>query len=88
MRRALAVLSLLALPDVAQACAVCAQAALDRNNSAFVATTILLSLLPVAMVGAGVWWVKRHAADRLAAEFADRELPVTGPALPGPGTEA
>jgi len=77
VRRILPFLLLLALPDVAQACAVCG-AAVDRNKSAFVGTTILLSLLPLAMLGAGLWWVGRHR--NLSEEFADREagVPVRG----------
>lgn len=78
MRRILPILLAGALPRAAEACAVCGAAA-DRNNSAFIVITILLSLLPVAMIGAGLWWVARHAGVSLADEFADREIGV-GPA--------
>jgi hypothetical protein len=78
VRRILPALLLLALPDAAHACAVCG-AAVDRNNAAFVGITILLSLLPVAMIGAGVWWAARRA--NLAAEFAEREV-VAAPGRP------
>ena len=76
MRRALPVVILLALPDVVDACAVCG-AAVDRNKSAFVGTTILLSLLPLAMIGAGLWWVGRRG--KLTGEFAEREIGVPAP---------
>ena len=71
MRRALPLALLAALPDTAHACAVCGAAA-DRNNAAFVGITILLSVLPVLMLAAGLWWVARRG--NLAEEFADREV--------------
>jgi hypothetical protein len=44
-----------ALPELAHACPVCFDAS-DENRRAFVATTVLLSLLPLGMVtGAGLW---------------------------------
>ena len=82
MRRALAALLLVAMPGVARACAVCGAAAAARSNSAFVGTTILLSLLPLAMVGAGLWWIMRHAGEHLAGEFAERELDLGAPERP------
>lgn len=81
MRRILPVVILLALPDVVDACAVCG-AAVDRNKSAFVGTTILLSLLPLAMIGAGLWWIGRHAGERLAQELAEREITADAPGRP------
>lgn len=87
MRRALPVVILIALPDAAHACAVCGAAA-DRGQSLFLGTTILLSLLPLALIGAGVWWVARHAGGHLPAEFADRELPGAAPPGPARGADA
>lgn len=86
MRRALPVLVLIALPEAARACAVCG-AAVERNKSAFFGTTILLSLLPLALIGAGLWWVARHAGGHLAGELAEREIGVGTPGGPaaGPG---
>jgi hypothetical protein len=78
VRRALAVLLVVALPEAAHACAVCG-AAVDRNKSAFVGTTILLSLLPLALIGAGLWWIGRHAGEHLAGEFAERDLNLGAP---------
>jgi uncharacterized membrane protein YfbV (UPF0208 family) len=86
VRGALPVLLLLALPEAAHACAVCG-AAVDRNKSAFVGTTILLSLLPLALIGAGLWWIGRHAGERLAGELADREIDVGAPGRPAGGGE-
>ena len=81
MRRGLPVLLVLALPKSADACAVCA-AAMDRNNTAFIITTTLLSLLPLAMTGAALWWIARHAGGHLAGELAEREAQVGAPAGP------
>jgi hypothetical protein len=65
---ALAVLLLLA-PGVARACAVCSGQDDESVNAAFLAGTILLSLLPLAWIGGVVWWVARRAR-RLRAEEA------------------
>lgn len=92
MRRALAgglpVALLVALPGAAHACAVCGAAAADRSNAAFVNITILLSALPLAMIGAGVWWVARHAGAHLADELSEREVPAGVPGPPAGGGEA
>ena len=84
MRRTLSIAILIALPDLADACAVCG-AAVDRNKSAFVGTTILLSLLPLAMIGAGLWWIGRRG--NLAQEFTEREIRVDAPGRPAGGGE-
>jgi hypothetical protein len=56
---ALALLFLVALPEVAHACPVCFDSS-DENRQAFLATTAFLSLLPLGMVaGAGLWFRKR-----------------------------
>ena len=81
MRRALLGLAGLGLPSPVLACAACVAAA-DRNRTFFV-MTIVLSLLPLAMIGGGLWWVARQARGRLAAEFAERE-PAAGSAAETP----
>jgi hypothetical protein len=86
VRRALPALILVGLPDVVYACAVCG-AAVDRSKSLFLGTTILLSLLPLALIGAGLWWIARNAGGHLAGEVADVELPVGAPRA-GRGTGA
>jgi hypothetical protein len=70
--RILAALTL-ALPRVAPACAVCFSGR-DETRSAYVFTTVLLSLLPLLLVGGFVWWARRraralqqHAAEQAAA---------------------
>jgi hypothetical protein len=78
MRRLSALLVVL-LPSPALACAVCG-AAVERSRMAFVGTTVLLSLLPLAMMAGGLWWLARHARGRLAGEFDEREsVPAPGP---------
>ena len=72
---------LLALPEAAYACAVCG-AAVDRSKSAFFGTTILLSLLPLAMIGAALWWIARKTGGHLAGELAEREIQVDAPGRP------
>lgn len=78
---ALAAAAVATVPDAARACSVCG-AGNDRSNLAFLISTIFLSLLPLALIGGGVVWLRRHASG----EFAEREDPVvaTGrPAQPG-----
>lgn len=65
------------LPSPALACAVCGAAA-ERNRMAFLGTTVLLSLLPLAMMAGGLWWIARRG--RLAGEFEERE-PVQAPTV-------
>ena len=47
-------------PEMAGACAVCFSGR-DETRAAFLATTLLLSVLPLAMVGALVFWLRRRA---------------------------
>jgi hypothetical protein len=65
---ALAVLLLLA-PQVGHACAVCFSGREDAR-AAFLVTTILLTLLPLGMIGALVLWLRQRvrAAAREARE--------------------
>jgi hypothetical protein len=46
--------------DLAHACPSCASP-LEENRQAFVDTTIFLTLLPLAMIGGFVWWVRRRS---------------------------
>jgi len=75
------VLALLALPGAAHACAVCG-AAVDRSKSAFLGTTILLSLLPLAMIGAGLWWIARQAGAKTAGDLAVSGIQGVAPGSP------
>ena len=64
---ACALLLLVMLPDVAQACPVCFDAR-DENRQAFLATTAFLSLLPLGMVAGAGLWLRGRARDRDAEE--------------------
>ncbi len=65
----LALLLVLAVPDVAHACPVCFDPR-EENRFAFLATTVFLSVVPLGMVGGvGLWLGKRsRELKRLASE--------------------
>jgi hypothetical protein len=89
IRRVLAWMACAGLaPGVAQACAVCGLAN-TQNQSAFLGTTILLSLLPLAMIGGGVWWARRTLRSLAEEDFKVRdayEAPVASPVRASRGT--
>ena len=58
------------LPGAAHACAVCGGFA-DRNRQAFFNMTILLSLLPLGLIGGGIWWVRTHLLRHETFEVTD-----------------
>ena len=49
-------------PGSALACPVCALVGTSNNTWAYQAMSAMLTLLPLAMVGAIVWWLTRLAA--------------------------
>lgn len=51
------------------ACAVCTGGANDQTQAGFLLGTLLLSTLPLVLIGALALWI-RHRARRLAAEQA------------------
>jgi hypothetical protein len=53
--------AVLLVPRLAVACAVCFTGRTDETRIAFLATTVLLSVLPVLLVGSFVWWLRRRA---------------------------
>jgi len=59
-------------PAWCQACPVCFSGS-RRIRLAFFGTTILLSLLPLGMIGGGLVWLRRGAGEFLAGEFEDRD---------------
>jgi di/tricarboxylate transporter len=65
-RLAFAILCLLScavlLPDAASACSVCYGGG-EESRKAFLFTTVLLSMLPVGMIGTLGWWIWRSARD-------------------------
>jgi hypothetical protein len=48
--------------NLAYACPSCASP-LEENRQAFVDTTILLTVLPLAMIGSFVWWLRRRTRE-------------------------
>ena len=55
-------LMLLAAPTAALACAVCGTSGPTDNGWAYFAMTMVLSGLPLCMIGGVVFWVSRRAA--------------------------
>lgn len=53
---------LTAAPGSALACPVCALVGTSNNTWAYQAMSAMLTFLPLAMVGAIVWWLTRVAA--------------------------
>ncbi len=53
--------AILELPGVALACPVCFASKNEANRVAFVGTTILMTSLPVAMIGGAIYWVARRS---------------------------
>jgi len=69
--------AVLLAPAAARACAVCGAGATDRNNVAFMISTIFLSLLPLIAVAAGALWLRRRARAVRTAESFAREAAAT-----------
>jgi hypothetical protein len=69
MIRWLITTALLLLPSVSHACAVCFSAT-DQNRMAFIETTVLMSLLPLGMIG-GVVYYYRRKSRQMAEEEAE-----------------
>lgn len=55
--------SLVLVPRLAAACAVCFSGRSDEARVAFLATTVLLTGLPLLMIGSVVWWLIRRARE-------------------------
>jgi len=64
------------LPRLAPACSVCFSGR-DEARTAYVLTTVLLSLLPLAMVGGFFWWL-RARSRALERETRERSAAVDG----------
>ena len=75
-------LVVVAAPSAAHACAVCSVLNNENIRRAFFDTTIFLSLLPLALIGGGLFWLARRAKDTLAVEF--RESDEESPAVETP----
>jgi hypothetical protein len=86
MRRLLPISCLLAvtvLPGAAHACAACG-AGVDRNRAVFLFTTIFLSLLPLALLGAGLLWLRMRSRARWRTRFGEHEAPTVAGTVTGP----
>ena len=59
-------------PAIAQACPFCFSGS-PRVRMAFFLTTILLSLLPLAMIGIGIAWVVRSGRFAAPGEFEESD---------------
>jgi hypothetical protein len=51
----------LASPGVARACSVCSAGRDGESQTAFILTTVFLTLLPLLGLGAAAWWLVRRA---------------------------
>jgi hypothetical protein len=51
------------LPAVASACAVCIGGN-EANREAFIFTTILLTIIPLIVIGCSVRWIQKRCAER------------------------
>jgi hypothetical protein len=58
-------------PPAAEACAVCFSGR-EEGRAAYLATTLLMTLLPLGLIGGLVLWLRRRAADLRAAADARR----------------
>jgi hypothetical protein len=66
-------------PETSHACAVCFSGA-DGARVAFLLTTALLTLLPLALLGGFAWWLRRRIRE-LDSE-ARGDVPVETPRAP------
>jgi hypothetical protein len=63
-------------PRAAHACAVCLGGQSDLAREAFFGTTLLLTLLPLALIGGLIWWIRRRARALEAEERRKLEAPL------------
>ena len=64
-------LATIALPEAAEACAVCFQAKTDATRVAFIASTAAMTGLPLLVVGGVAWWVRRKVVQAGTASSTD-----------------
>ena len=53
-----------AMPEIARACAVCGAGRDDETRNAFLLTTLFLSVLPLAMFGGLLLWMRHRLRQR------------------------
>ncbi len=68
-------------PRAAWACSVCMTGREDDNRIAFLATTVFLSLLPLAMLAGVIWWLHRRVRQQERQQETDRCREIVRPAL-------
>lgn len=64
---------IVASPRFAQACAVCMSGREDDVQFAFIASTAMMSVLPLLVIGGAVWWLRRRLREM--EETVQRPLP-------------
>lgn len=69
----LGVLAILVVPRVSWACAVCSAGREDDTRTAFIVSTIGMTLLPLLLVGAVVWWLRRRILESEKSQLRDRD---------------
>lgn len=71
---------LTALPAIALACPSCGVGN-GRNKMAFFVTTVFLTLLPLSLIGAGLFWLARKGRAFIGSEFreSDEDAPAAAP---------
>lgn len=70
--------ALLALPAIAAACPTCGVGN-GRNVTAFFVTTVVLSLLPLGLIAAGLYWLARNGRAFIAGEFRESDETAQAP---------
>jgi len=70
---ALGVLFALAAPELAVACPMCMAGQGGGTGRAFAIGSLFLSVLPLAAIGATVWYLRRRARSLDAASLASHE---------------
>lgn len=71
---AIAIAAIALAPRAALACSVCSAGRDDEARAAFLGTTALLSLLPLALIGGLAWWVRRRSRELAEAPPRSRDL--------------
>lgn len=83
-RIALAVAALVvALPRIAEACAVCFTGRSDETRQAFISTTVFMTGLPLLLIGGVIWWLRRRTLQ-LEAAYQQAQTAAAPPAASKP----